>query len=190
MTAHVHQQLTTILGAIRDGDHAAKDELFRLVEKELHSLAEAKMRHERVGHTLQATALVNEAYIRLCGNLPQFDGSGHFYAAASEAMRRILVEHARKRLAEKRFEGKVQTMPSDVDEIVDNKSLDPKFVVALNDAIDTLASLNPRQAQVFVLSYYGGMKSQDIARHLEISPRTVQADHTTAKTWLHEKICA
>lgn len=172
---------TELLLAWSNGDESAFDRLVPLVYQELHALAERYMRGERSDHTLQATALVNEAYVRLIDvNRIRWQNRSHFLAVAAQTMRRILVEFARRRRRQKRG-GDVVCVTIDDAEIVQEKSAD---LVALSDALSALATLDPRMSQVVELRFFGGLSVQETADVLKVSPETVMRDWKTAKVWL------
>ena len=172
---------TDLLVAWSEGDESAFDKLVPLVYKELHALARRYMRGERSDHTLQATALVNEAYVRLIDvNRIRWQNRSHFLAIAAQTMRRILVEFARQRHRQKRGSDAVRVTIDDVD-VAHEKSAD---LVALSDALSTLASFDPRMGQVVELRFFGGLTVQETADVLKVSPETVMRDWKTAKVWL------
>jgi RNA polymerase sigma factor (TIGR02999 family) len=172
---------TDLLVAWSNGDQSAFDKLVPLVYQELHALARRYMRSERSDHTLQATALVNEAYVRLIDvNRIRWQNRSHFFAVAAQTMRRILVEFARQRHRQKRGGDAVRVTIDDVD-VAHEQSAD---LVALNDALSTLASFDPRMGQVVELRFFGGLTVQETADVLKVSPETVIRDWKTAKVWL------
>jgi len=172
---------TDLLVAWSNGDQSAFDKLVPLVYQELHALARRYMRSERSDHTLQATALVNEAYVRLIDvNRIRWQNRSHFFAVAAQTMRRILVEFARQRHRQKRGGDAVRVPIDDVD-MPQEQTAD---LVALNDALSTLASFDPRMGQVVELRFFGGLTVQETADVLKVSPETVMRDWKTAKVWL------
>jgi RNA polymerase sigma-70 factor, ECF subfamily len=172
---------TDLLLAWSQGDESAFDKLVPLVYQELHALARRYMRSERSDHTLQATALVNEAYVRLIDvNRIRWQNRSHFFAVAAQTMRRILVEFARQRHRQKRGGDAVRVPIDDVD-MPQEQTAD---LVALNDALSTLASFDPRMGQVVELRFFGGLTVQETADVLKVSPETVMRDWKTAKVWL------
>ena len=173
---------TTLLLAWGRGDEAALDQLMPLVHDELRRLARHHMARERVGHTLQATALVNEAYLRLIQiQRVQWQNRAHFFAMASRAMRRILVESARARGYQKRGAG-AETVALDEALIV---SVEPtQDLVALDDALNALAALDPRRSQVVKMRFFGGLSVEETAEALHVSAGTVMRDWRLAKVWL------
>jgi RNA polymerase sigma factor (TIGR02999 family) len=177
---------TELLRAWSQGDGSALDRLMPLVYKELHRLARHYMRQERPDHTLQATSLVNEAYLRLIDvNRVEWQNRAHFLALAAQMMRRILVESARNRQRQKRGGGAVHVNLEDVQELPDSKEHD---LVALSDALSGLATLDARMSQVVELRFFGGLTVDETAHVLNISPETVMRDWKTAKAWLLREI--
>ncbi len=176
-------QVTTILAAIRHGDEEAADALLPLVYDRLRRLAQQMMAQEKPGQTLQATALVHEAYLRLLGDGAKWEDRRHFYAAAARAMRRILVERARRRGRIRHGGGRKRLPLSDADATVGPESVD---LVAVDDALRRLEKEDPRVAEVVLFRFYAGLSVEDTAKALEISPRTVRRDWTYAKAWLLE----
>jgi len=176
-------QVTHILERAEQGDSKAAEELLPLVYHELRKLAAAKMAHERPGQTLQATALVHEAWLRLTGDAaPQFRNRAHFFGAAAEAMRRILIERARRRLAIKRGSGAEQL---DVDEMeIASPVADDDALLVLNDALEKFASVDPRKAEMVKLRYFVGMSFEETAAALDIAVPTAKQWWTYARAWL------
>ena len=180
------QEVTQLLVAWSDGDPAARDKLVCLVQQELHRLAHAYMRGERKGHTLQTTALVNEAYMKLADwkNL-RWQSRAHFFGISAKLMRQILVDYARKRRSEKRG-GKVSHV-----EINDKMPASMKRVedfIALDEALKKLALVDARQSQVVELRYFGGLSSKETAEVLKVSSRTVELDWKVARAWLRREL--
>jgi len=177
---------TELLLAWSNGDGSAFDKLVPLVHHELRILAQRYMRHERPDHTLQATALVNEAYLRLIDvNRIQWQNRAHFLAVAAQTMRRILVEFARHRSRQKRGGDLVRVTIDDAREIAQEKGAD---LVALSDALSALATFDPRMSQVVELRFFGGLTVDETADVLNVSPETVMRDWKTAKAWLLREI--
>ena len=174
--------VTRILSAIEAGDPHAAEQLLPLVYDELRQLAARRLEQEKPGHTLQATALVHEAYLRLVGD-QQFENRGHFFAAAAEAMRRIHVEKARrnKRL---RHGGGLQRQHLQDAEPAIVAPADEFDLLALNDALDRFEAEFPRRARVVKLRYFAGFTLPEAAAMLGISQSTAEADWTYAKAWL------
>jgi len=178
--------VTRILNAIEQGDAKAADELLPLVYEELRILAAQKMSQESPGQTLQATALVHEAYLRLVGNeFQNWDSQGHFFAAAAEAMRRILVDKARFKQSI-RHGGKHQKQHlSDVFLIIENPKDD---IIAVNDALDKLESEDPKLANIIKLRYFSGLTLDQIAAIMGIGRRTVDRYWALGRAWLYQEI--
>ncbi len=179
-------QTTQILLAAANGDRSAADQLMPLVYDELHGLAEHFMAQERVDHTLQATALVNEAYMRLIDQTQvDWQGRVHFCAVASQMIRRILVDHARKRSAAKRGGGASRVDLTDILDLSQEIGVD---LLGLDEALQELRGLHERQARVVELRFFGGLNVQETAAVLEVSPRTVKGDWRLARAWLRERL--
>ena len=173
---------TELLRAWSNGDGSALERLVPIVYQELRSLAQRYMRQERADHTLQATSLVNEAYLRLIDvNRIQWQNRAHFLAVAAQTMRRILVESARRRHRHKRGGDVVLVALDDAQDIGQDKGAD---LVALSDALTALASFDPRMSQVVELRFFGGLSVEETADVLHVSPETVMRDWKTAKAWL------
>ncbi|HSN70369.1 MAG TPA: sigma-70 family RNA polymerase sigma factor [Steroidobacteraceae bacterium] len=179
--------ITKLLNAADGGDALAASRLYELVYSELKLLAAANMRREATGHTLQPTALVNEAYLRLRPAEVTWANRRHFFGAAAEAMRRILVDHARRKHAQKRGDGLERVTLSDVDVAAEDAGID---VLALDEALTALHAEDPRLAQVVTLRYFAGMGIEQVAEALELSPATVKRDWTFARAWLHDYMTA
>jgi RNA polymerase sigma factor (TIGR02999 family) len=177
---------TRILSAIEQGEPQAAERLLPLVYDELRNLAAQKLAQEKPGQTLQATALVHEAYLRLVGTQdPGWSGRGHFFAAAAEAMRRILVESARRKASQKQGEG-WNRVDLDQIEIADEARSDD--LIALDEALSLLAREDPQTAELVKLRYFSGLTNQQAAEVLGISPRTADFRWAFARAWLFEKI--
>jgi RNA polymerase sigma factor (TIGR02999 family) len=173
---------TDLLVAWSNGDQSAFDKLVPLVYQELRVLAQRYMRHERPDHTLEATALVHEAWVRLIDvNRVQWQNRTHFLAVAAQTMRRILVEFARHRHRQKRGGDLVRVTITDAGDFAQEKGAD---LVALNDALSTLGAFDPRMSQVVELRFFGGLSVKETADVLNVSPETVMRDWKTAKVWL------
>jgi RNA polymerase sigma factor (TIGR02999 family) len=177
-------EVTRILSALEQGDPAAAGRLLPLVYDELRQLAARKLAQETPGQTLQPTALVHEAYLRLVGE-QTFEGRGHFFAAAGEAMRRILVENARRKQCQKRGGGLAR------------QDLDPEQVLApavredllaLDEALSRLAAVNPQAAQLVQLRYFAGLSIPEAAETLGVAPRSADRLWAYARAWLHQDI--
>ena len=181
------QNITALLHEWKHGKKDAFDKLFPFVYDELRRRASAYLRNERAGHTLQTTALVNEAYMKLVDiNEIEYEDRNHFFAIAANAMRRILVDYARTRKREKRG-GKDENLPLDEARFVsaNERSVD---LVALDEALNELAKFDERQAKVVELKYFGGMTIDETAEVLGVSNVTVRRDWNMAKAWLHQQI--
>lgn len=179
-------EITALLRRFQDGDEAARTDLITHVQAELRAIAGRYMRRERQGHTLQTTALVNEAYLRLI-NLESIDwrDRAHFFAVAASIMRRILVDHARRRLAGKRGGG-FELLP--IDEGLVFEPSQPAELVKLDDALARLAKLDQRASRLVELRFFGGLSIEESAEVLKVSPRTVKREWTFARAWLREEM--
>jgi RNA polymerase sigma factor (TIGR02999 family) len=178
-------QVTQLLKAMRAGDSRAADDLLPLVYAELHRLAKAYMRRERPEHTLQATALINEAYLRLVREDADWNNRAHFIGVAANVMRRVLVDHARAHKAERRAGGLKRVEMSD-DLSISIEQLDE--VALVDDALTKLAKVKPRQAEVVELRYFGGLTVEQIGDLLGIAPRSVKHDWSLARIWLFREM--
>ena len=178
--------VTRILAAIESGDTRAADELLPLVYEQLRASARQHMARERAGHTLQATALVHEAYLRLIGGQEvAWANRAHFYLAAAEAMRRILVDHARKRNRVKRGGGR-RCVAINVADLAAGQDFEE--IVAVDDAIRRLGEENAQAGKVVRLRFFAGLSVEDTARALDLSPRTVAREWAYARAWLHDAL--
>jgi RNA polymerase sigma factor (TIGR02999 family) len=181
-------QVTCILDAIQHGDSKAADELLPLVYGELRKLAAARMANESPNQTLQPTALVHEAWLRLVGETnPKFDGRAHFFAAAAEAMRRILIDKARSKKA-LRHGGDQQRV--EIDSVDVAALADDEELLAVNEALDKLAAQNKVEAELVKLRYFVGMTLEEAAEVLGISARTADNYWAHARAWLYREIKA
>jgi len=174
--------LTELLGKWRAGDEESLRLIFPVVYAELKRLARLRLRKERANHTLQSTALVHEAYLRLMKSDPiHFENRDHFFAIAALLMRQVLVDYARQRNAAKRDGGYMLTL--------DDGTVGPKAenidIVALDDALGDLAKLDPQQGRIVELRYFGGLSIEETARALGVSPATVKREWATARIWLY-----
>lgn len=178
--------ITGLLVAWGGGDRAALDRLMPLVYQELRRLAHQQMRRERGGDTLQTTALVNEAYLRLVDyeRVKARDRS-HFLGIAAQAMRRILIERARIRRSNKRGSNPQRLSLEEVADVADERAAD---LLALDEALQTLSNIDPRKAQLVELRYFGGLTIEEAANVLGVSTPTVERDWRTARIWLHREI--
>jgi RNA polymerase sigma factor (TIGR02999 family) len=179
--------VTRILAELRGANGGqAWDRLVPLVYAELRGIARAHLRRERSGHTLAATALVHEAYLRLLGgNYPAWNDRQHFFHAAAEAMRRVLVDHARKRARVKRGSNPVRISLSDISVATDD---DPAALLALDEAIRRLEEQDPSAAEVVRLRFFAGLSVEDTAQALGLSERTVKREWAFARAWLYDAL--
>jgi RNA polymerase sigma-70 factor, ECF subfamily len=180
------EEVTRLLAAWSDGDRAVLDTLMPLVERELHELAHRYLSRERPGHTLQTTALVNEAYLRLVDQRrARFESRAHFFAIAAQIMRRILINHARDRSASKRGGGAPRVSLDEAAVLSENRA---EELVVLDEALDRLAKLDERKARVVELRYFGGLTVEETARVLGVHPNTVTREWGQAKAFLHREL--
>jgi RNA polymerase sigma-70 factor, ECF subfamily len=180
-------QVTVLLKAMKDGDESAAGRLLPLVYNELHKLARSYMQRERRDHTLQATALINEAYLRLARDNVDWQSRQHFIGVAANVMRRLLVDHARARNAAMRAGGMQRVEFEEGFMLSDERS---KEVLALHDALANLETVDPNQAKVVELRYFGGFSIEEIAEILHISPRTVKRHWALARIRLLKEMKA
>ena len=186
MSKELPAEVTQLLRAWGEGDREALDRLIPLVHAELHRLAHNYMRREQGGHTLQTSALVNEAYLRLV----DIKGVGwqdraHFFAVSAQIMRRILVDFARSRQNLKRGGGAQRVSLDEALVVSPERGAD---LLALDEALERLAGLNARQSQVVELRYFGGLSEDEVAEVLKVSPRTVRSDWSLARAWLYREL--
>ena len=174
-------QVTQLLQAWRDGDQAALDALLPLIYDELHRQARHYLRRERPGHTLQTSALINEAYLRLVDQRVPWRNRGHFFGVAAQLMRRILVDHARTQQRAKRG-GEEQCLT--LDAVAEMPAAQATDLVALDDALNTLAAQDPEQSRIVELRYFGGLTIAETAEVLGISHATVEREWALARAWL------
>jgi len=180
------QQVTQALNKAAGGDRNAVEQLMPLVYDELRALAASALRRERANHTLQPTALVNEAFLRLIDQThAAYNSKTHFFAVGAQMIRRVLVDHARKHLADKRGGGADRLTLSGIEAQESDHQID---LLALDDAMMKLAKLDERQARVVELRYFGGLGVDETARMLDVSPRTVDDDWRMAKAWLKREL--
>jgi RNA polymerase sigma-70 factor, ECF subfamily len=178
--------ITDLLSRMQAGDEAAREQLVQTVYDELRRLARAHMRKERAGHTLQATALVNEAYIRLAKIKDiTWRGRGHFFELAAVVMRRILVEHARARLAGKRGGGIEKVV---FDERLLYRAAKPVSILDLDEALGRLAKRDPRMSKIVELRFFAGLTSSETAQVLEVPEKTVRSDWQLARAWFKAEL--
>jgi RNA polymerase sigma factor (TIGR02999 family) len=187
MTSSPHQ-ITQLLKAWSNGDQSARDQVMLVVYEELRRMAHQHMRKERPGHTLQTSALVHEAYVRLVDQKAvEWQNRAHFYGIAAQMMRRILVDHARARKYAKRG-GDARPVSLDEGAIVSEERT--AEVVALDEALAVLAAVDQRKSQIVELRFFGGLSIEETAVVLAVSPGTVMRDWTLAKAWLRREITA
>ena len=180
--------VTQLLARAGAGDGSALADVFPLIYAELHALAERQLRGEPDGHTLSPTALVHEAYIRLVDySRVEWDGRAHFMAAASTAMRRILVDHARRHRSAKRGGALRRVAIEDVELGIDERA---ELLIAMDEALGRLKEIDARQAQVVECRFFGGFTEEETAEALGIGLRTAKRDWAKAKSWLHREIVA
>jgi RNA polymerase sigma factor (TIGR02999 family) len=179
--------VTRILSAIEQGDPSAAEQLMPLVYDELRQLAAQHLAQETPGQTLQATALVHEAYLRLVDveKAQRWNSRGHFFAAAAEAMRRILIDHAREKVAQKRGGGR-RRVP--LEEIDPPGGTQPEDLLALDEALEQLARLDPAAGQLVKLRYFAGLSVEQAAAALELPVSTAYRHWTFARAWLHSQV--
>ena len=179
-------QVTQLLVRWRSGDKAALDSLMPLVYGELRRIAQHYLNNERPDHTLQSTALVHEAYVRLTQQkLPEWQNRAHFFAVAAQLMRQILVDYARSHRASKRGGNTYKLALDDAKEEPQATDVD---IVALDDALKTLAAMDAQQSRVVELKFFGGLSIEDTAEVLGVSPSTVKRDWVTARAWLYREL--
>jgi RNA polymerase sigma factor (TIGR02999 family) len=179
-------QVTELLVRWRGGDKAALDSLMPLVYTELRRIANRYLQGERSDHTLQSTALVHEAYVRMTQqDLPQWQNRAHFFGVAAQLMRQILVDHARSHRASKRGGSAFKLALDEAEEQPLVRDVD---IVALDDALKSLAHMDEQQSRVVELKFFGGLTVEDTAEVLGISPSTVKRDWTTARAWLFREL--
>lgn len=180
-------ELTQLLVDWSNGDDLALDKLTPLVYRELHQMANRYMNRERDGHTLQTTALVNEAYLRLIDQKNmRWQNRAHFYGVAAKVMRRILVDHARHHYRAKRGGGTRRVALDEAAILTADPAAD---MIALDEALNQLATIHLRKSQVVELRFFGGLTIEETAEVLKVAPATVMHDWTLAKAWLHRELC-
>jgi RNA polymerase sigma factor (TIGR02999 family) len=180
------QDITVLLQELTQGDERAPEVLLPLVYEELKRLAGGYMRNEREGHTLQTTALVHEAYIRLVDwKNADWQNRAHFFAVAAQMMRRILVDHARRRNAEKRGSGGQKIALDDAVSFAEERDID---LFALDEALTQLEAFDKRQCRIVELRFFGGLTIDETAEVMKLSPATVKNEWTMARTWLYSRL--
>jgi len=177
------QEVTRLLADWGKGDRSALDKLFPLIHSELRRIAQRQMSQERPGHTLQATALVNEAYLKLAGQ-QEFDwqNRAHFFAVCAQVMRHILIDHARAHARDKRGGGAIQVSLNEAFAVAEDQAA---HFIALDEALRVLERLDPQKGKIVELRYFGGLSIEEAAEVLNISPRTVRREWQRAKAWLY-----
>jgi RNA polymerase sigma factor (TIGR02999 family) len=186
MTTESANEITSLLIDWSNGDKSALDRLFPIVEHELHRLAHSYMRMENPDHTLQTTALVNEAYLRLVDQKKtRWQNRAHFFAIAAQIMRRILLNYARDRNRKKRSPGHIQVSLSDVAVLSDAQTLE---LLRLNEALERLEEIDQRKCRVIELRYFGGLSVEETAEVLGVSSITIMRDWKLARAWLSREI--
>jgi len=182
------QEVTRLLVEWKGGDRAAMDLLVPLVYNEMRRLAQGYLRNERLAATLQPTALVNEAYLRLIGqNLPDFESRSHFFGVAAHLMRQVLVDHARRQKSGKRGAGAAKASLDEALSFAPERSRD---VIALDDALSSLAQFDERKCRIIELRFFGGMSVEETAQALGVSIATVGREQRLAEAWLHREMGA
>jgi RNA polymerase sigma factor (TIGR02999 family) len=178
--------VTALLVEVANGNQAAQEKLVPLVYDQLKRLARRYMRRERAGHTLQTTALVHEAYLKLVGqHSPHWQSRAQFYGTAAQLMRRILIDHARRHLREKRG-GTQVILP--LDEALAFTPEHSEDLLKLDEALDRLSKLDPRQSRIVELRFFGGLSVEETSTFLNVSPITVKRDWAVAKVWLYAEL--
>jgi len=177
-------EVTQLLAHVNHGDAEAMADVMPVIYDELHKLARHHLGTERADHTLQATALVHEAYMRLAGQQVHWQNRKHYFGIASRVMRRILVDYARSRYAEKRGGYAVKVTLDDVT-LTDERA---KELIALDEALSSLAVIDPQQSRIVELRFFGGLTIEQTANSIGVSPATVKRDLNVAKAWLHREM--
>ena len=180
------EDLTQLLVAFGDGDGTAAEELLPAIEASLRQIARRQLRGEPAGHTLQTTALINEAYLKLIDQKStQWKNRSHFYAICARLMRRVLLDHARKKRATKRWADVQRVTLDDPAALVSRESVD---LIDLNDALQKLEAIDQRQAALIELRFFGGLSIDETAEAAGVSPATAKRDLAKAKAWLYQKL--
>ena len=180
------QEVTQLLGDWSGGNERALEKLIPLVQPELHRLAHYYMSRERAGHTLQTTALLNEAYLQLTDKTqPQWQNRTHFMAVAAQLMRRIMVDHARARHALKRGAGAIRVTLDETALVTEERA---EELLALDEALEKLAEFDRRRCEIVEMRYFGGLTVEEIAEVLKVHPNTVMRDWKAAKAWLYAEL--
>lgn len=186
MSSMSPQEVTQLLADWGRGDRSALERLLPLVHTELRRIARRQMSHERPGHTLQATALVNEAYLKLAGQQGfEWQNRAHFFAVAAQVMRHILIDHARAHARDKRGGGAIQVSLNEAAVIGGQQA---ENFLALDEALRTLEQIDPQKGKIVELRYFGGLSIEETADVLNVSPRTVRREWQRAKAWLYRMV--
>ena len=186
MKSHPPHEITQLLAEWSDGKQSALDELYPLVYDELHKLARRYMSRERKGHTLQTTALINEAYVRLVDQRNvHWTNRSHFFAISAQIMRRILIDHARRHAYAKRGGGARQVSLEEAATVTFKPGSE---LIRLDEALNSLAEMDPRRSRVVELRYFGGLNNEEIAGVLHVSENTVTRDWNMARAWLYQQL--
>lgn len=186
MGTEISKEITKILEAAATGEQWAAEELIPAAYDELRKLAAWRLQHEGAEHTLQATTLVHEAFLKLSPGLRCWDGRQHFFSAAAEAMRRILIDRARRRMAVRH--GKEMQRTEWVEDDIQAPSHDDDELIAVHEVVSQLEKIEPRKADVVKLRYFVGMTIEETARALDISTPTAKRDWTFARAWLYREL--
>lgn len=176
-------EVTQLLADWGKGDRSALDKLFPLVQSELRRIAQRQMSQERPGHTLQATALVNEAYLKLAGQQGfDWQNRAHFFAVCAQVMRHILIDHARAHARDKRGGGAIQVSLNEALVVAEDQAA---HFIALDEALRVLEHLDPQKGKIVELRYFGGLSIEEAAEVMNVSPRTVRREWQRARAWLY-----
>lgn len=182
-------EVTRLLAELHDGNRNAAEQLAPLIYGQLHRIAGACMRRERPDHTLQATALVHEAYVRLLGGeAPQWENRSHFYAIAAHAMRQVLRDYARRRGAGKRGGSGARKVDIDPELFVSAGTLE--HAIEIDEVLERLEHIDPRQSQLVELRFFGGLNVEETAEVMGFAPVTIKREWRSAKAWLHRELAA
>jgi RNA polymerase sigma factor (TIGR02999 family) len=179
-------EVTRLLAAWRNGDESAQELLMPMVYSELHAIASRLLRDEHAAATLQTTALIHEAYLRLVGSVVDWESRKHFVAIAARTMRRVLVDHARGRRRDKRGGGSATVVT--LSDLASEGTTDPTDVIALEEALQQLEQADPRSARAVELHFFGGLDYEEIAQLLDTSAATVHRDIRFAKAWMYDRL--
>ncbi len=180
-------EITRLLHAWRGGDSAAQDQVWHLLYGELKGLARGVLRHQARGGRHAATSLVHKAYLRLLGSEVDWSDRRHFFAVAARAMRFVLTDEARRQLAKKR-EGEAPSLDGELPDVADPLARRPEEVLAVHQALEKLAAIQPRHEQLVELRYFAGLSVEETAEILDVTPRTVVRDWKAVRVWLHGEL--